>query len=101
MERLCTWTDVAYRARVGTVWPPPRTARTARPDAQRIAVCISISRKYRAGDSAVSEQNEEENLRRWSREQAELERQTDVMVMRTLTSLVTQAEDLKSKLRRD
>jgi hypothetical protein len=49
----------------------------------------------------VSEQHEEESLRRWAREQAEIERQTDALVLRTLTAMVTAAEDLKSKLRRD
>jgi hypothetical protein len=49
----------------------------------------------------VSEQHEEESLRRASREQAEIERQTDALVLRTLTAMVTAAEDLKSKLRRD
>jgi hypothetical protein len=49
----------------------------------------------------VSEQHDEESLRRWAREQAEIERQTDALVLRTLTAMVTAAEDLKSKLRRD
>ena len=49
----------------------------------------------------MSEQHEEESLRRWAREQAEIERQTDALVLRTLTAMVTAAEDLKSKLRRD
>jgi hypothetical protein len=49
----------------------------------------------------VSEQHEEEILRRWAREQAEIERQTDALVLKALTTLVTAAEDLKSKLRRD
>ena len=55
----------------------------------------------RAGETAVSEQHDEESLRRWAREQAEIERQTDALVLRTLTAMVTAAEDLKSKLRRD
>jgi cell division septum initiation protein DivIVA len=49
----------------------------------------------------MSEQHDEESLRRWAREQAEIERQTDALVLRTLTAMVTAAEDLKSKLRRD
>jgi hypothetical protein len=49
----------------------------------------------------VSEQHEEEILRRWAREQAEIERQTDALVLKALTAMVTAAEDLKSKLRRD
>jgi hypothetical protein len=49
----------------------------------------------------VSEQHEEEILRRWTREQAEIERQTDALVLKALTAMVTAAEDLKSKLRRD
>lgn len=49
----------------------------------------------------MSEQHEEEILRRWSREQAEIERQTDTLVLKALTAMVTAAEDLKSKLRRD
>jgi hypothetical protein len=49
----------------------------------------------------VSEQQEEESLRRWAREQAEIERQTDALVLRTLTTLVSSSADLKSKLRRD
>ncbi|MCC7372164.1 MAG: hypothetical protein IT306_27365 [Chloroflexi bacterium] len=49
----------------------------------------------------MTEQHEEESLRRWAREQAEIERQTDALVLRTLTAMVTAAEDLKSKLRRD
>jgi len=49
----------------------------------------------------VSDQHEEESLRRAAREQAEIERQTDAIVLRTLTAMVTAAEDLKSKLRRD
>src|ERR1700754_4548915 len=40
-------------------------------------------------------------MRRWSREQAEIERQTDALVLKALTAMVTAAEDLKSKLRRD
>jgi hypothetical protein len=49
----------------------------------------------------VNEQHEEEILRRWAREQAEIERQTDALVLKALTAMVTAAEDLKSKLRRD
>jgi len=49
----------------------------------------------------VSEQHEEEILRRWAREQSEIERQTDALVLKALTAMVTAAEDLKSKLRRD
>jgi hypothetical protein len=49
----------------------------------------------------VSDQQEEEILRRRAREQAEIERQTDTLVLRTLTSLVTASEELKAKLRRD
>ncbi|MGE3272230.1 MAG: hypothetical protein AB7P40_26010 [Chloroflexota bacterium] len=49
----------------------------------------------------MSEHHEEESLRRWAREQAEIERQTDALVLRTLTAMVTAAEDLKTKLRRD
>ena len=49
----------------------------------------------------MSDQHEEESLRRAAREQAEIERQTDALVLRTLTAMVTAAEDLKSKLRRD
>jgi hypothetical protein len=49
----------------------------------------------------VSDQQEEEILRRRAREQAEIERQTDALVLRTLTTLVTASEELKSKLRRD
>ena len=49
----------------------------------------------------MSDQQEEEILRRRAREQAEIERQTDALVLRTLTSLVTASEELKAKLRRD
>lgn len=49
----------------------------------------------------MTEQHEEEILRRWAREQAEIERQTDALVLKALTAMVTAAEDLKSKLRRD
>lgn len=49
----------------------------------------------------MNEQHEEEILRRWAREQAEIERQTDALVLKGLTAMVTAAEDLKSKLRRD
>ena len=49
----------------------------------------------------MSDQQEEEILRRRAREQAEIERQTDTLVLRTLTSLVTASEELKAKLRRD
>jgi hypothetical protein len=49
----------------------------------------------------VSDQHEDDGLRRWAREQAEIERQTDALVLRTMTAMVTAAEDLKSKLRRD
>src|SRR5262245_48261673 len=49
----------------------------------------------------MSELHDEESLRRWAREQAEIERQTDALVLRTLTAMVTAAEDLKTKLRRD
>src|SRR3954452_19296685 len=57
--------------------------------------------RLRASETAVTEQHEEESLRRAAREQAEIERQTDALVLRTLTAMVTAAEDLKSKLRRD
>jgi cell division septum initiation protein DivIVA len=49
----------------------------------------------------VTEQHEEESLRRLAREQAEIERQTDALVLRTLTAMVTAAEDLKTRLKRD
>lgn len=49
----------------------------------------------------MTQQHEEESLHRGAREQAEIERQTDALVLRTLTAMVTSAEDLKSKLRRD
>jgi hypothetical protein len=49
----------------------------------------------------VSEQQEEESLRRWAREQAEIERQADALVLKSLTAMVAAADDLKSKLRRD
>lgn len=49
----------------------------------------------------MSDQHEEESLRRSAREQAEIERQTDALVLRTMTGMVTAAEDLKSRLRRD
>ena len=49
----------------------------------------------------MSDQQEEEVLRRRAREQAEIERQTDALVLHTLTTLVTASEELKSKLRRD
>jgi hypothetical protein len=49
----------------------------------------------------VSDQQDEEILRRRAREQAEIERQTDALVLRTLTSMVTASEELKAKLRRD
>src|SRR5262249_24891883 len=51
--------------------------------------------------TGVSDQHEDEILRRWAREQAEIERQTDAFVLKTLTTMVTAAEDLKAKLRRD
>lgn len=54
-----------------------------------------------AGEGVVSDQQDEEILRRRAREQAEIERQTDALVLRTLTTLVTASEELKSKLRRD
>jgi hypothetical protein len=60
-----------------------------------------MGHQLRASETAVTEQHEEESLRRASREQAEIERQTDALVLRTLTAMVTAAEDLKSKLRRD
>ena len=46
-------------------------------------------------------QEDEASLRSYDREQADLERQTDALVLKTLTSLVSAAEDLKSRLRRD
>lgn len=49
----------------------------------------------------MSDQQDEEILRRRAREQADIERQTDALVLRTLTALVTASEELKSKLRRD
>ena len=49
----------------------------------------------------MSDHEDEEILRRRAREQAEIERQTDALVLRTLTSMVTASEELKAKLRRD
>jgi len=56
----------------------------------------------------VSEQHEDEivrqedeRLRRCAREQADIERRVDALVLGALTSLVKSAEDLKSRLRRD
>lgn len=48
-----------------------------------------------------AEQHEEAGLRRLTDERAEIERQTDALVLRTLAALVTAAEDLKAKLRRE
>lgn len=77
----------------GAVASVGRCPRGASPDRNR--------NQQRASETAVSEQHEEESLRRAAREQAEIERQTDALVLRTLTAMVTAAEDLKSKLRRD
>ena len=49
----------------------------------------------------MAEQQEEERLRRWAREQGDIERQIDVLVVKALSTMVTAAEELKSKLRRD
>lgn len=49
----------------------------------------------------MNDQQGEDILRRRAREQAEIERQTDALVLRTLTSMVTASEELKAKLRRD
>jgi hypothetical protein len=49
----------------------------------------------------VSDQQEEEILRRMAREKAEIERQTDALVLQTITALVTASEELRSKLGRD
>jgi hypothetical protein len=49
----------------------------------------------------VSDQHEDESLRRWAREQAQIERQTDALVLKTITAMVQAADDLKSRLRRD
>jgi hypothetical protein len=51
--------------------------------------------------SAVNEAQDEEMLQRRAREQADIERQADALVLRTLTALVTASEELKAKLRRD
>ena len=53
--------------------------------------------------AAVSEQwqEDESSPRNYEREQADLERQTDALVLKTLTSLVSAAEDMKARLRRD
>lgn len=49
----------------------------------------------------MTEQHEDERLRRWEREQAEIERKADALVLSTLSAMMKAADDLKSRLRRD